>query len=889
MADLPSGTVTFLFTDIEGSTALWERDRQDMAAAVERHFGLLREAVEAHGGVLFKTVGDAVQAAFPVAPDALAAAIAAQRALSAQSWPNPPGPLLVRIALHTGQAEPRDGDYVSAPLNRLARLLASGHGGQILLTQAVQQLVRDALPADVILRDLGRHRLRDLQEPEEIFQVVAPGVPDVFPSLHTLPSHPTNVPAPPTALIGRDADVATVLQWIAEGARLVTLTGPGGTGKTRLAVEIAAEALEQYPDGAFFVDLAPIRDPALVVPTIAAVLGVRETSGEPLRESLARYLADRRMLLVLDNCEQVLDAAGEVAALLARCPQLVILATSREPLRLRAERVFSVEPLPLPDRQHARDPAALTAIPSVALFVERAQAADPGFTLSDENGAAVAAICRRLDGLPLAIELAAARVRLLPPEALLGRMERSLPLLTTGARDAPARQRTLRDTIAWSHDLLPPEEQALARRLSVFVGGWTLEAAEAVASPNGEVDVLSGLGSLVERSLVRRAEGSGAAPRFGLLETIREYEREQLTESGEEEATRAAHAQHFVHRVDAFRYHIEGPQRATAQAQMARDLDNVRAAMAWAIECQDGITAQAIGGLLGPFWMDHGLIREGREWIERALAVPGFGPIITPEAHHWAGSLALFQGDLERAELHGESGLARSREASNRFGEGSALFVLGNVALERGDLKQAKEHAAAALRLLRTLPDQPWHNRLDAVIVDNLGYWALQQGELAEARRHFEESLAIWRIVDHPWGVSRGLSALANLALQEGDTPRALRLYAASLERDSALHNTFSIAGSLQGIGETLLAQGNADDAARLLAAADRLFGDMDYILTVGERAPQAALERVRSMLGEERFAEAWAAGGALERDEAVAQALALANTASEATPIGER
>jgi predicted ATPase/class 3 adenylate cyclase len=890
MPELPFGTVTFLFTDIEGSTALWERDRKAMAAAVDRHLALLRAAIEAHCGVLFKTVGDAVQAAFPVAPDALAAAVAAQQALSTQSWPDPPGPLLVRMALHAGHAEPRDGDYLTAPLNRLARLLASGHGGQILLSQAVQQLVRDAIPTDVILRDLGRHRLRDLQEPEEIFQVVAPGVPDAFPPLRTLPSHPTNMPAPPTALIGRDADVAAVLGWIVEGARLVTLTGPGGTGKTRLAVDIAAEALEQYPEGAFFVDLAPIRDPALVVPTIAAVLGVRETAGESLPESLARYLADRRMLLVLDNCEQVLEAAGDVAALLTRCPHLAILTTSREPLRLRAERVFSVAPLLLPDRRHSNDPTALFTNPSIALFVERAQAADTNFTLSAENGPAVAAICRRLDGLPLAIELAAARVRLLPPEALLVRLERSLPLLTSGARDAPARQRTLRDTIAWSHDLLTPQEQALARRLSVFVGGWTLEAAEAVTSLNDDVDVLTGLGNLVERSLVRRTEGLGDDPRFGMLETIREYEQERLTESGEEEATRDAHAQHVVQEVDAFRHRIERSTRATAQAQMVRDLDNVRAALAWAIERHDGIAAQAIAGLLGPFWMDRGLIREGRDWIERALVVPGFEPIITPEAHYWAGFLALFQGDLERAEFHGETGLARSREASNRFGEGGALFLLGDVALMRGDQKQGTELCLTALHLLQTLPDEPWHNRLDAVVVDNLGALALQQGDLAAARHYFEESLAIWRRIDHPWGVSRGLSALASLALRDGDAPQALRLYADCLERDYTLHNTFSIAGDLQGIGKALLARGNAEDAARLLGAADRLYGDMEFIMWATERASvEAERDRLRGMLGEERFAEAWDAGHALERDQAVAQALALANAASEATPTGER
>src|SRR5688572_22037862 len=448
MTDLPRGTVTFLFTDIEGSTALWERDRTAMRAAVNQHLALLRESIAAHGGVAFKTVGDAVQAAFVTAPPALAAAVAAQRQLQAASWPDETGPLRVRMALHAGVAEPSDGDYLAPCLNRLSRLLATGHGQQVLLTETARRLLEGELPSGASLRALGSHRLRDLLEPEEVFQVLAPGLPEQFPALRALPSHPTNLTVPPTALIGRDEELVAIERQLGhDRGRLVTLTGPGGTGKTRLAVEVAAEALDRYPDGVFIADLSLLTDPTLVVPTIAVALGVRETAGELLRETVIRHLRERSLLLVLDNCEQVLESASDIAALLATCPSLSILATSREPLHIRAEREIAVAPLPLPAPGRLPPLAELAGVAAVALFVERAQAAHASFALTAENADAVAGICRRLDGLPLALELAAARIKVLPPVALLTRLEQRLPLLTSGDRDAPLRQRTMRDAI----------------------------------------------------------------------------------------------------------------------------------------------------------------------------------------------------------------------------------------------------------------------------------------------------------------------------------------------------------------------------------------------------------------------------------------------------------
>ena len=486
---LPPGTVTFLFTDIEGSTRLWETQRAAMQQALAHHDAILRDAIEANDGYLVKTTGDGAHAAFAIAADAIAACLAAQRALKAHAW----GELRIksRMALHSGAAEQRGGDYYGPGLNRAARLMAAAHGGQILLSRATEELVRDHLPADIALRDMGERRFKDLVRPERVYQVIAPGLPADFPPLKTLDARPNNLPAQTTLFIGRDNEIRAVKERLSNAnVRLLTLSGVGGTGKTRLALQAAADMVDEFEHGVFFVPLAALSDPALVLQTIAQAFDVREAAGRSLQEQLQGYLREKQMLLVLDNFEQVIDAAPRVSDLLTAAPRLKVLVTSREVLRLSPETDHPVPPLSLPDPKRLPPLERLTQYEAVAFFIERAVAVKPAFALTNENAPAVTEICHRLDGLPLAIELAAARVRALPPQRMLAELSHRLSFLSGGARDLPARQKTLRGAIDWSYDLLTGDEQKLFRRLAVFVGGCALEAIESVCNLENDLHVL---------------------------------------------------------------------------------------------------------------------------------------------------------------------------------------------------------------------------------------------------------------------------------------------------------------------------------------------------------------------------------------------------------------
>jgi len=677
MISYPTGTITFLFTDIEGSTKLWEQQPEAMRPALARHDALLRQAIEAQGGYLFKMVGDAACAAFVTAPAALQAALRAQRALYAESWGATV--IKVRMALHTGATEERDGDYFGPPVNRVARLLSAGHGGQTLLSSATQELVRDCLPEQVTLRDLGEHRLKDLIRPEHIFQLLAPDLPSEFPPLHTLNQQTQNLPAQTTTFIGRETEVAAVVHLLSRSdVRLLTLTGPGGTGKTRLSLQAAAEMLEQFADGVCFVPLAPISDPAFVVPTIAHTLGLQLSGATPPLELVKTYLHAKHLLLVLDNFEQVLDAAPAITEMLTAAPHMKILVTSRTVLRVSGEHNYPVPALNLPDPKHDLSLASLTQYEAVRLFIERAQAAKPDFAVTNANAPAVAEICVRLDGLPLAIELAAARVRLLPPQKMLLQLEHRLKFLTGGARDVPARQQALRNTIEWSYQLLTEEEKTLFRRLAVFVGGCTLEAIEAVCKGDPLFDIFSGVESLVDKSLLKQIEINEEG-RFTMLETICEYAFNRLTEGGEAEIIQQQHAQYFLAFAEKAEQHFYTLDQAHWFDCLDTEYNNLRTALAWSVD-HNRACGLRIAVALGHFWRERNKQSEGRAWFAKLLTqsqenTPDMD-IVRLKALRHAGRLAYDQNDMSMGDTCLTESVALCRKVGDKRGLAYALIEL---------------------------------------------------------------------------------------------------------------------------------------------------------------------------------------------------------------------
>ncbi len=580
MSTLPSGTVTFLFTDLEGSTKLWEQYPGAMKFALARHDEILRQAIEGHGGRVVKNTGDGFHAVFDTVQSGIAAALAAQQAVSGAAWDEvKPHSLRVRMALHTGEAQERAGDYYGPALNRAARLMSIANGGQTLLSATTADLVRDQLPEGASFRDLGEHRLRDLVRSEHIYQLIHPALPSDFPPIRSIDAFPNNLPVQLTSFIGRERELAEARRRL-ESARLLTLIGPGGTGKTRLSLQLGADLLPAFPDGVWLAELASLTDPALVLQSVAGVFRLHEQLGMPLNELLIDYLREKSLLLILDNCEHLIDACADVAdQVLRACGSLKIIISSREALGITGETVYRVPPLSLPNEDRCT-PAALAQSESAQLFVERASAANPRFALAEQNAQAVGQICRRLDGIPLALELAAARVTAFSPEQIASHLDDRFRLLTGGSRTALPRQQTLRALIDWSYELLSADERTLLRKLSVFAGGWTLEAAEAVGS---ELNVLDLLGQLVNKSLVT-VDDEAAESRYYLLETVRQYARDKLLEMGETETARQAHFDYFYHLAQ-----IAAPRlRAFGAAEWVERLDrehtNIRAALQWGVE-----------------------------------------------------------------------------------------------------------------------------------------------------------------------------------------------------------------------------------------------------------------------------------------------------------------
>src|SRR6266852_1883041 len=821
--DLPTGTITLLFTDIEGSTLLLQHVGEQYSHVLAQCRQLLHAAFQRFHGHEVDTQGDAFFFAFARATDAVSAAVAAQRALASHTWPDQTA-VRVRMGLHTGEPQRTEDGYVGLDVHLAARLMSVGHGGQVLLSQTTRHLVEHHLPAGVSLRDLGEHRLKDLPQKSHLFQLVIADLPADFPPLKTLDTHPHNLPVQPTPLIGREREVAAVQQLLLrEDVRLLALTGPGGGGKTRMALHAAAELSDHFTDGISFVNLAPISDADLVVPTIAQTLGVKESPTRSMAEQLQDFLQAKLLLLVLDNFEQVVSAACILSDLLARCSHLKLLVTSRAVLHLAAEHEFAVPPLSLPDLNHLPDLVTLSQYEAVALFIARAQALQPDFQVSNASAPAVAEICTRLDGLPLAIELAAARIKLMPPPALLARLDQRLALLTGGAREVPARQQTLRNTIEWSYQLLDEEEQRLFRRLSVFVGGGPLPAAEALCQEIGQadLDVLNSLSALLDNSLIQSSEEGAEEPRFLMLQTVREFGLERLTASGELERTRMAHARYFLALAEQAEPELHGPNQARWVARLEQEHDNLREALEWALEkVRDEQAAERreigmrLGAALKEFWLILGYYREARTFLERALALSeGTRTAWRARVLRAIASVADCQGDIDRIEVVAKLSMALSRELEDTCGIAESLGSLAAAAWLRGKIVEAvslheeqvrllrqvgepgevaealfplAEHVSThgeyvrgqalfeeALALFRQAGNELW---VGGTLVHSAAWLWFTQGDLATMRQRFQEGQAlITQVGNRAWS-AECVWVAALLALSEGEPSRASRM-----------------------------------------------------------------------------------------------------------------
>jgi predicted ATPase/class 3 adenylate cyclase len=805
--DLPTGTVTFLFTDIEGSTRLLDALGDRYPGVLEEHQRILREAFAARGGIDVSTEGDSFFVVFDSAPQAVAAAVEAQRAIAANEWPEG-ATVRVRMGLHAGEAILGGDNYVGVDLHRASRIAAAGHGGQVVVSEATRALVEPAPPEGVTFRDLGEHRLRDLPRPERLAQAVAEGLDKEFPALRSMDARPNNLPVQLTSFVGRRRELEEVKEAV-RGGRLLTLTGPGGTGKTRLALRAAAELLPEFEDGTFFVALAPISERALVLPAVAQALGLPEATRGSVEDPLLDHLRGKRLLLVTDNFEQVLEGAPDVGMLLTSTEAVHVLATSREALGLSGEREYPVPPLGLPDPDHLPAIERLSQYESVSLFVERATAVQPAFRVTNENAPAVAEICTRLDGLPLAIELAAARAKILTPQAMLARLDRALPLLEGGSRDLPQRQRTLRDAIAWSYDLLEEPERRLFARLAAFVGGFSLEAVEAVSNPGGELglDTFDVVASLTNKSLLRQMVTGPVEPRFFMLETIREYAGDRLDADPDAENVRRRHAGFFLELAERAEPKLTGVDQARWLDALEADHDNFRAAIAWAAE-DDLNVALRMGGAVWRFWQFRGHLREAADRLEGLLERSGpWDPEARAKALEGAGGVSYWMGDFARALRRYQECLA--------------------IRLELGDPRRIAE-AKYNLAFAHGIAPRPTQ-------------------DLGAASRLLDDALALFEELGDREGTAKATWGLATMAYGGEDWDRVAELGTASVEMFRRLENPFGLAWALHLQGLALAVLGRPDEAEVSLREA------MGIFLPSDDRSALALLLADLSILAESR------------------------------------
>lgn len=854
---LPTGTVTFLFTDVERSTVLWETD-PGMHMALARHDEILRSSIEDGGGYVFTTAGDSFAAAFASAPDAARAATAAQEALTAEPWETAE-PLRVRMAVHTGTAEERDGDYFGPALNRSARLLGVGHGGQILLSESAAVLVGDGSPDELI--DLGEHRLKDLTEPERIFQLGdTPG--ERFPPLRSLEAYPNNLPLQLTSFIGRDAQLEEIARLIDEH-RLLTLTGVGGSGKTRLALQAAGAVIERFPDGAWLIELAPVSDPGMIPAAVIDGLGISVRGSTTPSEALKGFLADRTLLLVLDNCEHLLDEAARLSdEVLHAAPAVHIVATSREGLAVAGERLLQVPSLEVGG--DTEDWMSASESEAVRLFSDRAVEVQPGFALNEDTVPAVVHMCRRLDGMPLAIELAAAQVRILPVEQIAERLDDRFRLLTGRSRTALPRQQTLLATVEWSYDLLTEGEKLLFDRLAVFRGGFTLEAAEAVCSGEGldESEVLMLLTHLVDKSLVV-SEGAALGPaRFQMLETLPQFSLERLSERQATDAVRRRHAAYFL----AFAEEAEPALETAAMAEwldrLEADHDNMRAALGWMIDSEAGVDALRMTVALSVwFWFIHRHHEEAHQWHEQTLAATeGASDDLLATALAKASMQATRVGELERATEMANEALRRAKASGNRRAEIVAHWTHGDVAGQgRYDFEVALASYEQSFQLAEDAGDPIWMTRLLFFI----GSMELGLGRLEEAAFHAQQSLDVARTTGWPMGIAEAAGLVALLALESGEFDRVDELSTEALSIEKSLGDPFGTIAEYE-----------------TLTLAARLRGDAERGLNLATEGMAAVGRRIDSVgpvpLLIELAACALVLGRVVEAIDAVLDALAI-------------
>jgi predicted ATPase/class 3 adenylate cyclase len=921
----PTGTITFLFTDIEGSTKLWETHPDAMKIALARHDALMRSAIEKHGGYVFKTIGDAFCAAFATAPEAVSAALEAQSGMTKESWPDGIS-LKVRMALHTGAVENRDNDYFGPPLNRVARLLSTCHGGQTILSLATQELVRDSLPPQTTLKDLGEHRLKDLARPEHVFQLQHSDLQSEFPALKSLDSIalPNNLPQQVTSFIGREKELTEVQELLSK-TKLLTLTGAGGSGKSRLSLQAAAELLEGFSDGAFLVELAPLSDPDLVAQTVAGVLGIKEEAGHPILATLTESLKTKNLLLLLDNCEHVLDASAKLAdALMRNCPNVKILATSREGLGIAGESMYRIPSLSLPDPKQTQTAESLSHFESVRLFIDRALQTQPNFAVTNENAPALASICFRLDGIPLAIELAAARARSLSVEDINTKLDQRFRLLTGGSRTALPRQQTLRSLIDWSYDLLNASEKTLLLRLSVFAGGWTLEAAEKVCS--GEViedwDVLDLLTSLVDKSIVTYTENSGHG-RYTLLETIKQYARERAIASGESEVIRERHLNYFLMTMEAMDVE-NSPMGKSFVLFVEQESDNIHIALDWCashkeseaiIEC-----GMRLSNALSYIWHFRGYLHEGKQYLERFIELEHtYKETRTLEREKILSStycklaqIAVDQSDFETINNIIENGLVIARNIKSDVNIIWLQTVQGWALINYGYYENALSMFEEILKKCENKNERAYI-LFTAISVSCLGKIMMAQDDLVAAKSYFEQSLSRFHSINDSRGVANQIEYLGHVAKRQGDFVTAARLLSESLQslrEEGNLHTLgtvllglshakreqgdvvgarslvkeclllnqrgrkVDIPYALEEMGAVLLCEQHPQRAVRLWSAAQTLREQSGRQEPYFIRQQDAWINEARTTLGNVAFDAAWQEGRELTLEQAVALAL---------------